>query len=94
MLVLDFYSVSYLVIPTNPITTIISSSFLILPFHFHFSTFQYFSSKFSGRAVDVLCLPSPLDIQCIIPHLSPKFCSCREPLNKNVKMVPICAYLG
>lgn len=46
----------------KPNITVISSSFLISPLHFHFSICQCFSSKFSS---DVLCLPSPLDVQGI-----------------------------
>lgn len=79
-LVLDFYSASHLVISTHPITTVISSSFLILPFHFHFSIFPYFNSKSSAGTVDVLCLPSALDVQCITLHLSPKFYFCQDTL--------------
>lgn len=82
---LDFYSASHLIISTNPISTIISSLFLILPFHFHLSIFQYFSSKFSAGAVNVICIPSHLDMQCIIPNLSPKFFFCRETLKQKGK---------
>lgn len=62
MLLLDFYSASHLVISTNPITMIMFSSLLILPFHFHFSIFQ--CSSFTLSAVPSL---SP---RCAVCHTS------------------------
>lgn len=82
MLLLDFYSASHLVISTNPITMIMFSSLLILPFHFHFSIFQ--CSSFTLSAVPSL---SP-DVRCAIPLLSPMFYF----HNKNVKMNPVHAF--
>lgn len=62
MLLLDFYSASHLVISANPITMIMFSSLLILPFHFHFSIFQY--SSFT------LCAVPSLSLRCAVCHTS------------------------